>query len=660
MNDRDDAKRQVQQATDIVELVGSDIAIKPRGREFVGLCPFHDDSKPSMTVVPTKQIFYCFVCNTGGSVFDWMMKYHKMTFIEALKALADRAGIKLPERSRSQSHTGENAGPTDRELIAAANEKAVLFYQHMLRDAQLGQLPRKYLEDRHINAQMIEEFQLGYAPDKWDALANYLKEKSHDPRPFELAGLIAQRDSSHQTSDIRHQTSHFDRLRHRLIFPIADALGRPIAFGGRILPGSTREDKSDAKYLNSPEHALFDKSATLYGLHLAKKAIIDSRTAVIVEGYTDVIACHQAGVRNVVATLGTALTAKHAAVLKRFAEKVVLIFDADEAGQKAADRAVEVFFTESLDVGVSVLPDEMDPAELLETSDGKERFELCVAHASDAIDYQFARLQQKFDNLDTLTGRQKLAEQYLQTLAQLGIHRSSAIRRGLIVQRLAAMLHLSENTVEQALAKAARRAPSAPPSTPEQFDQITQPPDQQGLTGPQDLLQEELAATISATRLNAVRQAQRHLIGCLIQKPELFHTPLKDGRTLDEALPPSDLPGLDERRLYQRLYDRLCEAQSCDLADLLTELASDGQAVLTQLATRSDHEVASQIGANTEALVSMLIDAAECIRQLHREREYEQTKHMASTHTDNDAHLKRLMEHHLNNPSRTRIARVRH
>ena len=361
--DRDDLKRQVQEATDIIELIGEQVTLRPKGKEFAGLCPFHEDRNPSMFVSPQKQIYKCFVCGAGGDVFSFAMNYHKLSFPEALKVLGERAGIQIKDTHQQ----GDPGQPTVRQKLSEANKCACTFFQRQYQHEQTGAKVRDYVAKRGINDQMLDAFQIGYAPDSWDQFAQYLQQRHLPVEDFVDAGLVSPRSSG---------GGLFDRMRHRLIFPICDALGRPIAFGGRILPDGTIDDKNEAKYLNSPETPLFNKSATLYGLHLAKQTILQTRTAVIVEGYTDVVACHQHGVRNVVATLGTALTKEHAHALRHFAEKVVLIFDADDAGQKAADRAVEVFIGGSLDVTIAVLPNRMDPDELLALPDGQAQWDV--------------------------------------------------------------------------------------------------------------------------------------------------------------------------------------------------------------------------------------------------------------------------------------------
>lgn len=651
---RDDQKEQVQQATDLVRLIGEQVALRPKGREFAGLCPFHDDKNPSMFVSPAKQIYKCFSCGAGGDAFSFVMNYHKMTFPEALKYLAERAGIVLQTTSPRGGSAGDSAqgeaGRSDRQRIAAANAQAVEFYQALYRHSEHGKLAREYVAKRGISPEMVEAFQLGYAPDRWDGLALTVHSKNWDERGFELAGLISHRRGENADGSL------YDRLRHRLIFPIFDAIGRPIAFGGRKL-----REEDEPKYLNSPETAIFNKSATLYGLNLAKKPIIDARTAVIVEGYTDVIACHQAGACNVVATLGTALTAEHVRELRRYADKVVLVFDADEAGQKAADRAVELFLTGELDVAIAVLPTgpggaKMDPAELMSQPTGLEQFQAATTEARDALSYQFNRVRDQVENAGTVTAQQKIVEAYVNQLGQLGLSRLGGVRRALVVQRLAELLRMAEGQVSEMLSRAAARNTRPAPVAPARASEAA--------PGPESEL--DIAGSIPAPRLRALRSAERQIIGCLIRQNELFHHTLADGRTFDEAITPGDVVDRQNRRLFSLVHDCLAEGRSLSLAQLLGELAEAGEEPLTRLLTDADAEVDKAVGAASEGLAEVLNAAADALLAYHHEAQYERTRAALGaddTHgqssPDQARLLRELIEHRRANPSPVRIARPR-
>jgi DNA primase len=594
--DRDDLKRRVQEATDIVRLVGEHVALRPRGREFVGLCAFHEDKNPSMYVNPAKQIFKCFACGAGGDVFSFVMDYHKMSFPEAIKFLAEKANIAIPKYSGG-SPSGDPDAPSPRQRILTANQQALKFYRDQFHGANSGAIARDYTKQRNITPPMVESFQIGYAPDAWDVLSTAVTANKWDREAFVLAGLLAKR----QNSD-----GWYDKLRHRLIFPILDNIGRPIAFGGRVMPGGTVENNADAKYLNSPETPLFNKSATLFGLHAAQKPIIDSRTAVIVEGYTDVIGCHQAGVKNVVATLGTALTAQHAQILRRYCDKVILVFDGDEAGQKAADRALQVFFSESIDIAIAVLPDGLDPDELLAQEHGRERWQHAMDTAADAMGFQFARLRQNFDKATSMTGRQHIADEYLRTLVGLGLRQLDRQRYGLVFARLGDLLGMSPAAVQEAVKKiapgagAARNAPvaSASPEAP--------------------------------VKHSAMTRAERHIVGCLLSSPPLFHAPMTDGRPLNETIVPVDFADATTQQIYAAVYEWLMEADASGnpLAELrhsdlrgalpdegLLRMALDMQMEVEQLTQGEVAQVAVVLGGAAAALMARV-----------SQQEYEQHK----------------------------------
>jgi DNA primase len=638
MADQGDDKIRVQQATDVVDLIGQHVALKPQGREFVALCPFHDDSRPSMQVSPQKQIYKCFACGSGGDVFSFMMQYHRMTFIEALQHLADRAGIELTPRGQAG-----DAGQTrsTRQRVSEANHQALKFYRKLLLDSEHGRAVRDYLAERGISDEMIEQFQLGYAPDRWDGLAQAVQQKGWAIDDFEQAGLVQPR---------KQGRGHIDRLRHRLIFPICDTLGRPIAFGGRRL-----REEDEPKYLNSPETELFHKSATLYGLDVAKKAIIDSGTAVVVEGYTDVIACHQAGACHVIATLGTALTMDHVKHLRRYADRVVLIFDPDEAGQRAADRAVEVFLSGEVDVALATLPGGKDPADLLAEADGAERWHQAVNEAEDALQHQFHRVGEQLSEAETITARQRIAQQYIDKLARLGLGRGTpSLRRSFVIQRLAELLRMNEQQVNELLSQSAQRGPANPTSQTESAATGTDERDSDGDLAPPRTRREQ-----------AMRLAERQLIGGLLKDNELFHKPLHDGISVDEAVLPEELSESTHRQLYQQIHDYLAEGEAVSLAGLLAELAAHERHDQIQAATEADRAIDAAAGDEPQRVAEVALLAAQALRDQRHKQEYEQVKQSlvdqgGEPDQSRQAQLLRdLVEHNRANPSPARIARPR-
>jgi len=648
---REDQKLQIQQTTDIVRLIGEQIALRPKGKEFMGLCPFHEDKNPSLHVSPTKQIYKCFSCGAGGDAYSFVMNYHKMTFPESLAYLAERAGIKLePLHSAPHGGPGEEApvtGPTDRQLVADANKQALEFFCQKLRHTQQGQAARQYIEHRHISTEMVERFQIGYAPQGWDQFASMIVQAGLEQHGFELAGLISQR---------KQDDTYYDRFRHRLIFPIFDAMGRPIAFGGRAL-----SDQDEPKYLNSPETALFNKSATLYGLHLAKKSIIDSKTVVVVEGYTDVIACHQKGFTNVVATLGTALTDQHVSSLSRLGEQVVLIFDPDQAGQKAADRAVQLFLSGSLDVAVAILPDGLDPADLLAQSAGPEQWQQLVSQATGALEYKLDRMQADLAQTTSLAGRQKVAEQYLHDLANSGLAQQGILRRGMVMQRIARLLGLSENDVQALLQRIVQQTKrpglAYTPSTP-QADQESN----------LDNCDESLALPSQGHRIKALKRAQWQVVGCLLCQPQLFHLSLPDGQALGEAITPAVMVTPAVRQVYELMFEPLCSGQPYTLAQLLAGLAAKGEQQLIDRVTQIESQVQWCLDESPQQVESIAKAAAQLILNTSQEHQYLQARQAAlepatGGRGDQDKQtqlLNRIVEHHKANPSPVRIARVGH
>ncbi len=440
----------VRDASDIVRVVGEHVRLKPKGREYVGLCPFHDDHNPSMGVVPAKQIFHCFVCGTGGDVFTFVRKFHKMDAREALEHLAERAGITLTPRGRAQENGPDGL---DRRAMVEANAFASSFYRSQLTHPQAGALGRGMIERRGISAEMVDRFHLGVSPDSWDALANKARASGISEALLLACGLVKKRENA---------SGVYDALRNRLIFPIHDQVGRIIAFGGRKL-----RDEDEPKYLNSPETRLFDKSSTLYGLHQATRALRQKRTAIITEGYTDVIACHQAGFEHALATLGTALTTSHARALRERCDTVILLFDADDAGLRAADRAVEVFFSETIDVKVCTLrpfTDAKDPDELLKRPDGAETFAKALEASIDLLEFRYRRLEALTVGQGP-AARQKALEGELERLGELGLGSANPLRKAFILKRLSEIMGLSPDLIARSL-PAGRQAPARESAAP--------------------------------------------------------------------------------------------------------------------------------------------------------------------------------------------------
>ncbi|HYD00420.1 MAG TPA: DNA primase [Phycisphaerales bacterium] len=450
-------KVRVQEATDIVKLINEAVPVKKKGKDFICLCPFHNDRNPSMFVVPGKQLYKCFSCGAGGDCFSWMMDYHKMSFPEALEFLAEKAGIKLAPRKGS-SWGGGHADPetsATRDEMARANAFACEFFRVILKHGEHGATARAVLEKRGVSPDTVERFAIGAAPDKWDGLVLSIEKKGLEMRPFAAAGLVKRRESG---------GGYFDTFRHRLMFPIHNTLGQVVAFGGRRL-----REEDNPKYLNSAESALFNKSATLYALPQALKpregerGVREEKCAVVVEGYMDAVACHQAGVSNVVATLGTALNAQGARVLARQCDRVVLLFDGDEAGQRAGDRALEVLFGSTLDVRIATMTrakefgggDAKDPDELVKQPGGDGVLRRVIDAGTEALTYRCERLRSATSGLG-VQAKAKVIEDEIQRLVELGLAGLSPVHKQMVVQRIAALAGVNEGVIREAIAKARR------------------------------------------------------------------------------------------------------------------------------------------------------------------------------------------------------------
>ncbi len=425
----------VQQANDIVDVVSEHVNLKKRGREMVGLCPFHDDHRPSLNVNPDKQIFKCFACGAGGDVLKFVQMRENLTFPQAIQRLAQRAGIKL--KPPATTKTKDQPDQPDPNRLAKLNTWAAEHFQSNLRDMQKGEATRKYIAQRKITPDSIKKWQLGLALSEND-LIKAANSRSIPLKLLEQAGLVVIRaDGAGLT----------DKFVNRLIFPIADVTGRIIGFGGRTL------DETGAKYLNSPATALFDKSNALYGLHQARNHIASSGVAVVVEGYTDCIMAHQFGCANVVATLGTSLTTGHARILRRYAKEVVLLFDSDAAGIEAANRALEVCLLQRIDIKLAQVPEGKDPCDFLLAA-GKQQFEKLISSAADVLKFKWARLKDHFGADRTLADNKAAIDEFLQTVAAaMWTGNLPPIDRGLVVNRLSTIIPLDGKQINAELSR---------------------------------------------------------------------------------------------------------------------------------------------------------------------------------------------------------------
>jgi DNA primase len=432
---------QIAAANDIVEVVGSYFPLKRAGANFKALCPFHQEKTASFMVSPSRQTFHCFGCGAGGSVFRFVMEYEHLDFPAAVHKLATRAGITIVEERGAADENRQYE--TRRKLVKLHAEAAEWFHENLIKK-ETGEPARKYLKQRGITAEIAKRWQLGYAPDEWDAFGSWARGQGYDSRDLLASGLVKAKDEN-QTSNITPQTS-YDRFRGRIVFPICNDVGEVIAFSGRLL----NDEEGAAKYLNSPETPLFRKGNVLFGLHKSKRPLIEANCAIVCEGQLDLISLFEAGITNVVAPQGTAFTENQARILKRFADEVVLCFDSDAAGAKAAERSLDALLENDFIVRVVELPPGEDPDSLVRR-DGKEQFEKRVANARDFFDYWIDR---EIGSIDLTSMGTKI--QAARSLAATVSRVHDPVLRGEVVNKASARLGVAPADFESLLAKHAR------------------------------------------------------------------------------------------------------------------------------------------------------------------------------------------------------------
>ena len=434
-----EAIEEVRSRNDIAEVIGSYLSLKNAGTRFKALCPFHKEKSPSFTVSPDRQIYHCFGCGAGGDVIRFVQEYEKVDFMTALQMLADRAGMEL-----SLEEGGEGSGADKRKLFQI-HEGVAQLYQRILLEHESGEAGRAYLATRALSPEIIKDFQVGFAPDRFDALEKWAQQKKIPLELMEQAGLMVKSDK---------RSGYYDRFRNRLMFPIRDEAGRVIGFSGRAIV----KDEKSGKYVNSPETPLFHKSRVLFAIDKARRAMADSRVAIVCEGQIDAIRCHEAGLANVVASQGTALTSDHARMIRRYADEVILVLDADAAGQKAALKSSAAFIAEELSVRVASLPAGEDPDSLVRDH-GAEALRSRVADAVSALDFLIDVMASR-ENLKEEAGLMRTARAVQSLIA----HAPGAVQRDRMVQRAAERLGLSTAALRRDLARKKERLalPAAP------------------------------------------------------------------------------------------------------------------------------------------------------------------------------------------------------
>ena len=514
-----DAKEQIREAVDIVDLVGGYIALRRQGRGFVGLCPWHDDSRPSLQVNQERQSFKCWVCDYGGDIFSFVMRMEGLEFREALELLAERAGIELAPARPS----GADSQFDRRNLLRAMQWAEKQFHDCLLKSPQADPA-RQYLAERGITDESVAQFQLGFSPPEWQWLVNRAQRSEWELPVLERVGLIGQRESG----------GFYDRFRGRLMFSIRDVRSRPIAFGGRVLPAFASE--KDAKYINSPETPLFSKSRELYALNLARDAAARQSQLIVMEGYTDVIMAHQYGIDNAVAVLGTALGEQHVPLIRRFTDSITLVLDGDSAGQSRTmdilDNLLALFVTHEVELRILGLPEGADPCDVIR-SQGCEAFRELLGQSRDALTHKMDVVMSSLGSAPASHRAAQAVESILATLARAmpqGARPSSValVRQQQVLVRVARAFGMAEedlrgrlNALRQSLASRAR---ASRPVADESLLEAPSPPTSNAST-------------------SASAGWERELVELFLARPDSLDA-------LASEIEPSDISSSSLRRIY--------------------------------------------------------------------------------------------------------------
>ena len=563
---------EIQNRTDIAELIGRYVPLKRAGRHFKANCPFHKEKTPSFMINTEKQIFHCFGCGVGGNIFSFLMQHDRLTFPEAVRQLGDHVGVRIPERAAEE-------GPGVSDTLVPLMEKVCQYFERQLREPKAGGTARAYVKGRGVSESTQQLFRLGLAPQGWEHLRKAATTTGVSVEHLEAAGLV-----------IKGKSGYYDRFRHRLMFPIMDGRGRVVSFGGRSL------EAQEPKYLNGPETALYTKGRHLFGLFQAKDAIVEHKTAVLVEGYFDCVVLADAGVRHVVSPLGTALTPEQARLLKRYADNVVVAFDADAAGEQATLRGIDVLVEAGLHVHVAQLPQGVDPDECVRAY-GHERFQQLLDRGASIFDFLVQTARRRYPAGD-MEGNVNAAQFVLPTIAKV----PNAMLRSEYVRLLADRLRLDEASVVQELAKAQPRAPAGSPAP---------------------------RAAVNVP-LSLARGPERLLTALVLDEPSRWtHTP--HGLSLGDVTD----PGL------RRILSVVCELQAAGHpatpAHVVSRLAEEGQAA----AVSALAELAQSVPAGEAAF-------QDCVRRLQtnvRKRELANLREQirAAQEAGHDGEVQRLL-----------------
>ena len=611
-------------ATDIVDLIGRTVALKKAGKDHKGLCPFHSEKSPSFSVNQSRQFFYCYGCKASGDAINFVKLRDRVEFMDALKTLAADAGIPVPKFGRG----GDDGQITESQICQEASSLAAMFFEKTLAEPARGKAARDYLQSRGISDETAKKFRIGLAADGWDHLLKSPVGRKFTPDQLHLAGLAKKRDPE-------KGAGFYDTFRNRLMFPIRDVNGRVIAFGGREMPGSP---PGTAKYLNSPETPVFSKGRTVYGLDLARQRIVETKTAVVVEGYTDVVMAHQFGATNVVSILGTAMTEQHVSLIRRFAGRIVLLFDPDTAGDLAVDRAVSLFLTQPVEIAIANLGEDLDPDEYL-LKYGLEAWEKLIATAPEALTFKWRQLVRQFAADDgNLTGQQKAIDGYLDVIGQArAAGPVDPIRWGLTVSQVGKLTGIPTDQLQRRLAavRPAAKKPAAPLVPAASAGQRADAP----IPVPAPVRRPRPGVRSARDR------AERWILGALLLEPARWHT-------IQTVVAPEDFTEPVRRRLAEVYWRHQHDEGEPVFSEFLGSLDSavigrpdaDGHGSADDVSAAELGELAVEVTNEVEAFAAWQSDPEATLMSLiehldHNRNTQEKQKLLASLRRSTEQNL---------------------
>lgn len=555
----DEFLSELRARTDIESVISPYVNLSRRGRLVKGLCPFHNEKTPSFTIYTDSQSFYCFGCGAGGDAITFVRRIENLDYVEAVKVLADRAGMKMPEDGYDDSMAKH------RQRILAANREAAKFFHGMLM-SEKGKIGLDYFLGRKLTMQTIKHFGLGYAPDSWDALLKYMRSKGFTNQELYDANLV-------RMSNKNGKAHYYDNFKNRAMVPIIDLRGNVIAFGGRVL------DDSKPKYINTSDTLVYKKSNGVFALNFAKNG--NPSQIIVAEGYMDVIALHQAGFTNSIACLGTALTQEQARLVSRYADEVVLSYDSDEAGQKATRRAIDIFSKTGVKIRVLKLTGGKDPDEIIKKF-GKEKFRSLIDGAANDIEYGILRERDKYD-LGSIDGKTKFLTAVSAILAD-----ANPIEQDAYAAKLASEMGISKDAIMQEIRRAYKRKAEA--RRKNQFSEIVRE-----TVSPKDEINPERAKHLRAAK------AEETLISSLMLNPD-FYRKIKDEITEDLFITEFN------KRVYAAIATRLDNGRSIELSMFAAEFTPEEMGRL------------AQFEAMGSGISNTIEECRDCIKVLKQEK----------------------------------------